>query len=54
MKFKAWLRKVSKDKDGEGTIAFGVPLTEAGEIFNIPANKNLKITVEVEEEGGAE
>ena len=50
MTFKAWLRKVSKDKDGEGTIAFGVPLIETGEIFNIPTNKILRLTIEVDGE----
>ena len=48
MKFKAYLFKVSKDKEGEVSMTFKVSKTEATDAMNIPVEQVLDLTVEQE------
>jgi len=48
MKFLAHLHRISKDSEGEVTIVFKVPATDAHKAMEIPTEEILQITIEKE------
>ena len=49
IKFQAAFEKCIKDREGEVKITFSVPLTDEDKARQIPVQRLLNITVEVED-----